>query len=318
MQELNESSDFPAHLLAPESHYQPRPWRPLWFLPIGRLILIALILTPVYLILNRIALFVPWVLPLFSQPVWTIIGGILVLYTLEILFRWWHAARQWNDVERRARALMNAGELAEPGRILDDFCRRARSWRLYHAMAVLLRAEVYLRENRGDRAFGLLAAVQNSHFFEDRKHRRKKAELQNLIGLSFGAQNDIEAAEQWLGLAHDSVPPQDAALLLPLQMAIAIRRSRHAVVLRDVEAEWPQAQARLDPHMLAALAALCAMASRRLDAPADAVREAKTAEWLSLARKSGTPLDWLAVGWPDMKEFLRVQGLISARESRLS
>jgi hypothetical protein len=316
MEELSEASDFPAHLIAPESHYQPRPWRPLWFLPIGRLILIALILTPLYLILNRVALFFPWVMPLFTQPVWTIVGGILVLYTLEILFRWWRAARRWSDVERRSRALMNVGELFEAGRTLDDFCRQARAWRLYHAMAVLLRAEVFMRENRGDRAYGLLAAVQNSHFFESGKHGRRKADLQNLLAFSFLARNDVDAAEQWLALAHNSAPPEQSALLLPLQMAIAIRRNRHSVVLRDAEAEWPQAQSVLDPHMLGALAALCAMASRRLDATVDPAREDKIARWLSLAQQSRTPLDWLAVGWPDMKEFLRVHGLISARETR--
>jgi len=307
--ELTESSDLPSHLLAPEAYYQPRPWRPLWFLILGRFVLILLILTPAYVILNRIALYFPWMLPVFTQPVWMIVGGVLALYSLQVLYRWRRASRRWSHVEARARECLKSGALAEAGRELDEFCRTARQWRLYHAQAILLRAEVYLRENRSDRAFGLLASVQNSHFFESGARRRRKAELQNLIAFCFVVQNDLDAAEQWLGLAHVSIHPKDAALLLPLQMAIAVRRGRHAVVLRDAEAEWPQAEAVLDSHMLGALALLCAMASHRLNEPSDAGWEASVARWLQVARSSATPLDWLATGWPDLREFMRVHGL---------
>jgi hypothetical protein len=234
--------------------------------------------------------------------------GLLVLLGVEIVRRP-KAARLARRMEDAARRLAT-GEVSEPARELDDVARHARFLPALHTAALFHRAVAFLREGEFARSAALFEIVHSVGWLESRRR--------NLVGHTAAMRAECEAlrgdvtnARVWLEKARSAVRPAKKGVLVLPEVLIALRDGRHEEAAGIVAMRSSEAEAANDASSMRALRVLAGYALARSVIPP--TPQTVTAMIAAARPFRRGELDYLAVAWPDLEEFLVAHGFIEPK-----
>ena len=296
---MNEPIPVDERLLPPEGIFQPAPRR-LLNLNYAWLVIFALSWAFVSFLENR------WLMPAGASN-WCL-GGLVGALILLLISRT-RRTRTWTNRAREAIVKLHSGDPEDAqaaGKIFDELCRESYGtpMRHMHAGFVYNRAVIYLYAGNPDRALALNMAVFKSRWFEEQRYGmfHYLPEILENTARCYAIKGALEKAEEYQLIAHDVTEPEREARLVLLDLVIAIRRGRYDVAIKDADARREEIEKLMSPADVKSVRVLRAFALK-LQKPD--LSEAEMTEALEGTKFfTEGQFDYLAVSWPEFREFL--------------
>lgn len=205
-----------------------------------------------------------------------------------------------------AVGLLNAGQLGDAARLMDELLPQARGMGLLHALLVYNRACVYLRQSQPQRALELLHRVERSGWFMKGSPHGFDVLLPCTLAVTESVLGDTKRAWAHLEGVRPRMPSLRRGVLFHAELVTGCREGRFREVLAWVDERWRASEGSLTAAQLRLLRLLEAYAAWSV-AGAD---DARVTDALSLARNA-EPDEYrylLAGGWPELEAFLAGHG----------
>ena len=203
-----------------------------------------------------------------------------------------------------------AGEAAEALMAFEQAARLSREvLPLWHALSVHNVGVALLRAGEPERAVALIEVAWASGAMDALMLRRQRDSLQAMRAVAYAVAGQLEEAEQALlsaQLHRSKVHPGRVMLAEGLVAA----RQESALAVTELGAQWEQAERDLSPIQRRALRLLLAFMVHRSGGP-----EAAITQWLGgLQPMPAGCLDYLAVRWPELHEFMQARSLLRQQQ----
>jgi hypothetical protein len=213
-------------------------------------------------------------------------------------------------------ALLGAGELEEAAGVFDRLCAGARLMPHVHSLFVYNRGVVHLERGELDRAVGLLSAVVHAGWIAPRGALAVYyPNVLARLAMAEALRGHEDLADSWRIRAHAVISVPKRGMLLLVDAIVEARHERHARVIELVDDGWMRAENLLNAKQLRAIRlieAYCLERAGGTDYRAEA-RSADLHRALDAARRGRAgEFDFLAVAWPELRQFMARHGLLGA------
>lgn len=211
----------------------------------------------------------------------------------------------------KACALLVAREHAAAARMFDRLCARARGTPAHHSVFVFYRAIVHLERGEIERAIALLHAVVHAGWMDG----DPLADVLGQLAFAEALRGRVDVARAWRARAHAVISDAKRGALRLADVAIQTRVGEHGGSPAIVEQGEHEA-AVLAPPRLDVLCLLHAFTLERAARGSEhrgRARDEALARVLAVARTASPgAYDFLAIAWPDLRQFLDRHGFVRA------
>jgi tetratricopeptide (TPR) repeat protein len=205
---------------------------------------------------------------------------------------------------------LNAGEAAEALMVFEQASRLSQGFLpLWHAMSVHNVGVALLRAGEPERAVALIEQVWAAGAMDAYVLKRKRDALYAARSVAHAVAGQLDEAEHALMTAQTHRSKLHPGRLLFAEVLLAARQAA-APPVAELAAQWEQAERDLTPIQRRGTRLLLAFLHHRSQSP-----EATISLWLGgLMPMPAGALDYLAVRWPELHEFMQARRLLREQQ----
>lgn len=222
------------------------------------------------------------------------------LFALALGYRMSHQNRWANRENQRGVNLLNAGEVAEAGRLFEALAQR-RTGSYAHVVFTYNCAVAAMLDGRHQRALSIFNAVEASRKLRSYRLRALLPNLYTEMGCCLALTGEILDARAQLRRAKELVTPDDGRMLF-LEAVVAIRSGDIEGAVRRIDQQWRSAEGALRAPTVRTLRVIYAFALAQLGQRDTELYRNLIAGALPSVQRD---FHWATVSWPEFDEFVR-------------